>query len=48
MSVLFLHHLMDALLVRWEKEAGEFGGREVGRDQGFGTLYSLWYLIWKD
>lgn len=41
MSVLFLQHLMDLVLVRRKEEAGEYcdldgGGKREGKD--FGTL----------
>lgn len=50
-SVLFLHHLMDLVLVRRGKKLGNMGiwmGDWDGMDEGFGTLSAQWHLIWKD
>lgn len=46
-SMVFLHHLMDAPLVRGKRSwtVWWWGG---GTGEGFGTLSSLRYLIWKD
>lgn len=50
MSVLFLHHLKDLVLVRRGKKLGNtvirMGDRD-GMGEGFGNVSLLWYLIWK-
>lgn len=48
-SVLFLHHLLDLVLVSQGKKPGNTGiwmrDGEVGSARGFGTVSPLWYLI---